>query len=68
VGIYIGNSLMIHASSAGRKVMISRMDTPYYTSRYLGARRIPSDGDGFLWELANGDESKKTGQGLSPDA
>jgi cell wall-associated NlpC family hydrolase len=68
VGIYIGNSLMIHASSGGGRVMISRMDTPYYNSRYLGARRIPSDGDGFLWELAIGDELKKAEQGLSPDA
>lgn len=59
VGIYIGNSLMIHASSAGGRVMISRMDTPYYNSRYLGARRIPSDGEGFLWELAKGEEMEQ---------
>lgn len=51
VGIYIGNRRMIHASSQGGRVMISRMDTDYFNSRFLGARRIPSDGDGFLWEL-----------------
>lgn len=40
VGIYLGNRKMIHASSRGRRVVISSMDTPYYMSRYLGARRF----------------------------
>ncbi len=40
VGIYLGNRKMIHASSAEHRVVISSMDTPYYLSRYLGARRI----------------------------
>ncbi|CAH2030058.1 C40 family peptidase [Trichlorobacter ammonificans] len=40
VGIYLGNRKMIHASSKDRRVVISSMDTPYYLSRYLGARRI----------------------------
>jgi hypothetical protein len=56
VGIYIGNNLMIHASSGGRRVMISRIDTPYFTSRFLGARRIPADGEGSLSELAGGEK------------
>ena len=58
VGIYIGNDLMIHPSSEGGRVMISRMNTPYFLSRFIGARRIPSDGEGFLWELAGGEELK----------
>jgi cell wall-associated NlpC family hydrolase len=40
VGIYLGNRKMIHASSRDHRVVISTMDTPYYVSRYLGARRI----------------------------
>jgi len=40
VGIYLGNRKMIHASSRDRRVVISSMDTAYYMSRYLGARRI----------------------------
>lgn len=40
VGIYLGNRKMIHASSAERRVVVSSMDTPYYLSRYIGARRI----------------------------
>jgi cell wall-associated NlpC family hydrolase len=40
VGIYLGNRKMIHASSRDRRVVISSMDTPYYLSRFLGARRI----------------------------
>lgn len=40
VGIYLGNRKMIHASSRDRRVVISTMDTPYYLSRYLGARRV----------------------------
>ena len=40
VGIYLGNRKMIHASSRDHRVIISSMDTPYYLSRFLGARRI----------------------------
>ena len=40
VGIYLGNRKMIHASSRDHRVVISTMDTPYYLSRYLGARRV----------------------------
>ncbi|MDD2854899.1 MAG: C40 family peptidase, partial [Desulfuromonadaceae bacterium] len=40
VGIYLGDRKMIHASSREHRVVISKMDTPYYLSRYLGARRM----------------------------
>ncbi|MFA7061424.1 MAG: NlpC/P60 family protein [Pedobacter sp.] len=40
VGIYLGNRKMIHASSRDHHVVVSSMDTPYYLSRFLGARRI----------------------------
>lgn len=40
VGIYLGNRKMIHASSRSKQVVVSSMDTPYYLSRYIGARRI----------------------------
>jgi len=40
VGIYLGNRKMIHASSRDHRVVISTMDTAYYLSRFLGARRI----------------------------
>jgi len=43
VGIYLGNRKMIHASSREHRVVISSMDTPYYLSRYLGARRMMTD-------------------------
>ena len=43
VGIYLGNRKMIHASSRDRRVVISTLDTPYYLSRYLGARRVGKD-------------------------
>jgi len=56
VGIYIGNDQMIHASSEGGRVMISRINTPYFLSRFLGARRIPSNGGEFLRELAGMEE------------
>jgi peptidoglycan DL-endopeptidase LytE len=40
VGIYLGNNKMIHASSRDRQVVISPMNTAYFRSRYLGAKRI----------------------------
>ena len=40
VGIYLGNNRMIHASSRDRHVVISSLDTPYYRSRFIGAKRI----------------------------
>jgi cell wall-associated NlpC family hydrolase len=40
VGIYLGGNKMIHASSRDRRVVISSMDTPYYRSRFIGAKRI----------------------------
>lgn len=39
VGIYIGNNKFIHASSSGGGVIITDLDTAYYKSRYIGARR-----------------------------
>lgn len=44
VGIYLGDNRMIHASSGSHRVTISSMDTPYYRSRFLGARRLEGEG------------------------
>jgi peptidoglycan DL-endopeptidase LytE len=44
VGIYIGNNLFIHASSKGRKVTISSLDTPYFLKRFIGAKRLLTEG------------------------
>lgn len=40
VGMYIGNGEFIHASSGAGAVVISRLDSSYYTRYYAGARRI----------------------------
>lgn len=40
VGIYLGDGKMIHASSGKGEVTISDMNSDYYRSRYLGAKRI----------------------------
>lgn len=45
VGIYLGNNLFIHASSKSKKVTIDSLDAPYYLKRFIGAKRIISDGD-----------------------
>ena len=42
VGIYLGDNKMIHASSRDNKVVISSINTPYFRSRFLGAKRYPS--------------------------
>lgn len=67
VGIYLGNRKMIHASSRERRVVISSMDTPYYTSRYLGARRVGTDvPDAINFEdLLQGVEEEREGD--APD-
>jgi LysM repeat protein len=40
VGIYLGDSRFIHASSVGKKVTIDSLDGRYYTKRFLGGRRL----------------------------
>ncbi len=40
VGIYAGQEKFIHASYTKRKVVRSRLDSPYYRKRFVGARRI----------------------------
>lgn len=43
VGIYIGDNLFAHASSS-KGVTISSLDLSYYSSRFMGARRINNNG------------------------
>jgi cell wall-associated NlpC family hydrolase len=40
VGIYLGNNRFIHASSAKKKVVISKLDGTFYGKRYQCARRV----------------------------
>ncbi|SNZ10093.1 NlpC/P60 family protein [Persephonella hydrogeniphila] len=40
VGIYVGEGKMIHASSAGKRIMISDIDKDYYLRRFLFAKRL----------------------------
>jgi cell wall-associated NlpC family hydrolase len=44
VGIYLGENLFIHASSMVRRVAIDSIDLPYYSKRFIGARRLVLDG------------------------
>jgi peptidoglycan DL-endopeptidase LytE len=54
VGIYLGNSLFIHASSRSKKVTIDSLDTPYYFKRFIGAKRFI---DGKYEKTESHDES-----------
>lgn len=40
VGIYMGNSLFIHASSGRGRVTVSTLDGGYYQKRYVGSGRV----------------------------
>ena len=40
VGMYIGGGQFIHASTSTTGVIISELDSSYYTNRYVGAKRI----------------------------
>jgi hypothetical protein len=40
VGIYLGNNKFIHASSAKKRVVITSLAKPFYSSRYKCARRV----------------------------
>jgi LysM repeat protein len=44
VGIYIGDSEFIHASSAAKRVRIDSMNQTYYRKRYIGAKRVVTAG------------------------
>jgi peptidoglycan DL-endopeptidase LytE len=53
VGIYIGDSEFIHASSKAKRVTIDSIDRPYFTKRYIGAKRIENAGL-FYEEVSKG--------------
>lgn len=40
VGLYVGRGRFINAPSKGKKVRIDSMDSPYYSQRFNGARRL----------------------------
>jgi len=40
VGIYIGNEQFIHSSTTKRKVRIDSLNTRYFSTRFIGGRRI----------------------------
>jgi peptidoglycan endopeptidase LytE len=40
VGIYIGDGQFVHSASRSHKVVVDRLDAPYYAVHYLGARRV----------------------------
>lgn len=40
VGMYVGDGMMIHAPSTGKNIMYTSIESDYYRSRYVGARRV----------------------------
>lgn len=41
VGIYVGNGQFLHAPRTGKDVMVSRLDTGYWSHKFMQARRMP---------------------------
>ncbi|RMH92937.1 NlpC/P60 family protein [Lysobacter pythonis] len=44
VGIYLGNGQFVHAPRTGKDVMVSRMDTGYWSGKFMQARRVATHG------------------------
>jgi peptidoglycan endopeptidase LytE len=40
VGIYVGDGQFVHAAASAQRVVVDRLDAPYYLMHYVGARRI----------------------------
>lgn len=40
VGMYVGDGMMIHSPSTGKSIMYSDITSGYYSSRYIGAKRV----------------------------
>lgn len=40
VGLYVGNGTMIHAPSTGKTIQYTSIDSDYYSSRFMGGKRI----------------------------
>ena len=40
VGIYVGEGQFVHAPRTGKDVMVSRLDTGYWSGKYMQARRV----------------------------
>jgi peptidoglycan endopeptidase LytE len=40
VGIYIGEGQFVHPTEKAQRVVVDRLDAPYYLSHYIGARRV----------------------------
>ena len=70
VGIYLGDNKMIHASSRDRRVVISTMNTSYYRSRFIGAKRIAKiNPETFKWDdLIAGVEEESADDAISNDS
>lgn len=40
VGMYVGEGMMIHAPSSGKVIQYTSIDSSYYSSRFLGGKRV----------------------------
>src|SRR5690606_2717296 len=40
VGIYVGEGRFVHAPSTGKDVMVSSLETGYWSGKYMQARRV----------------------------
>lgn len=61
VGIYVGNNKFVHNSSGAGGVVTSDLNSAYYTSHYLVAKRV-TDSDGDTLEDVLPDNEKDSGQ------
>jgi hypothetical protein len=68
VGVYIGDGHMVNAINPDEDVVVSNINKPYWTDRYIGARRLFSGGATTPTGQPNSPDTNDPGPPTTPNA